>query len=243
MVLWSERCNTGIRGNSRANWPGVSTDIENINWGNIYSADCPISALNTVLLSVVERRIPRKTVRSRRNDKAWFNDDCRAAFRDKQAAYRRWTRTRSQESWNSYERLRSMAQQIYSRAQNAYHNHLKDILSGTSQPHSWWSALKQSLFGVDSSLPPLSCSDGSICHDAKSKAELLSATFISKQSEDEVSLPASCFPEVEIKSLAFKSSELLTYLNNLDSYGGCDPLVFYLYFTKRFPLFWLPNLV
>ena len=166
----------------------------------------------------------------------WFNEECHTAQREKQEAFCRWSRLRSDDAWMAYLHLRSIAQRIYSDAQRTYHDHLKDILSGTSQPHSWWSAVKQSLFQSDTRLPPLSCSDGSVCSNSKDKAELLATVFNDKQSNQEVQLPQSCDPPILLSSLAFKSSEILSYLNDLDSYGGCDPLGFLpLFYTKIAP--------
>ncbi|KAK3890477.1 hypothetical protein Pcinc_005557 [Petrolisthes cinctipes] len=147
---------------------------------------------------------------------------CRAAQREKQEVYCQWSRLRSQISWDVYVRSRSQALITYATAQTAYNDHLRDVLTGASLPHSWWSALKQSLFDVDSGLPPLSCSDGFVCHNFKEKADLLAAIFNNKQSNDELPLPSSCDPPILMHSLAFKSSELLSYLNDLDSFGDCD---------------------
>ena len=159
--------------------------------------------------------------------------DCRHAQREKQVAYCEWSRLRSHESWENYVGLRSIAQRTYSSALDEYNEHLKNVLIGTSQPHSWWSALKQSLFGVDSSLPPLSCTDGSICHNSKDKANLLASVFNSKQCNEELELPPSCPQDIKLGSIAFKSSEILRYINDLDSFGSCDPLGFLLLFYKK----------
>ena len=217
---------------SRANWQGVFSDFNEINWPLIYRSDCPITELNKVLLSISDRRIPCKTIRSRRKDKAWFNDECRRAQREKQTAFCQWSRSRSPASWNNYIHHRLLAQRIYVEAQTNYHSHLKEILTGASQPHVWWSALKQSLFGVDTSLPPLSCADGSVCSSAKEKADLLASVFIDKQSDVNLQLPSTCHPQVGLSSFAFKSKELLQYLRDLDSFGGCDPLGFLPIFYK-----------
>ena len=227
---------------SRANWTGVIADFNNIVWREVLHSDSPIDSLNSVLLNISERRIPSKIIRSRRKDSAWFNDDCRRAQREKQVAYCEWSRLRSPETWENYVRLRLVAQRTYSRAQDEYNEHLKNVLIGTSQPHSWWSALKQSLFGMDSSLPPLSCTDGSICHNSKDKANLLASVFNSKQSDEEFDLPPSCPQDIKLHSIAFKSSEILRYLNELDSFGGCDPLGFLPLFYKKIASLLAPKL-
>ena len=135
--------------------------------------------------------------------------------------------------WNNYVHLRTVAQRTYSEAQRSHNEHLKNTLSGASQSHVWWSALKQSLFGVDSSLPSLVCNDGSLCHYPADKAKLLAESFNRKQSDSDVPLPPTCFPDVKFGKFAFRSSELVTLLNDLDSYGSCDPLGFIPLFFKK----------
>ena len=95
---------------SRANWAGVNADFNNIVWRDVFQADSPVEALNSLLFAINERRIPSTIIRSRRKDKAWFNDDCRHAQREKQVVYCEWSRLRSHESWENYVRLRSIAQ-------------------------------------------------------------------------------------------------------------------------------------
>ena len=218
---------------SRADWNGVISDMESMVWSDIYRAASPIDSLNNALLAISNRRIPTRIIRSRARDKAWFNDDCRRAQRDKQEAYSLWSRTRSQVAWNDYVHLRSVAQRIYYEAQCNHNNHLRNTLAGASQPHVWWSALKQSLFGVDSSLPSLVCSDGSLCHLPAEKAELLSQNFNRKQCGADIPIPQSCFPDVKFTKFAFRSSELTTLLNDLNAFGGCDPHGFLPLFFKK----------
>lgn len=122
---------------SRANWAGINADLNDVCWSGIYNADCPVSSLNDALISISNRRIPHKTIRSRRNDKAWFNDNCRAAQRDKQEAFCQWSQLHSHESWQAYVRLRAQAQRTFAAAQRAYNDHLSEVLTGASQPHSW----------------------------------------------------------------------------------------------------------
>ena len=227
---------------SRANWSGVISDIGGIAWGDIYRSESPIDTLNDALLTISNRRIPTKIIRSRSGDKAWFNDECRRAQRDKQEAFCFWSRTRTREAWNGYAHLRSVAQGVYSEAQSNHNEHLRNTLAGTTQPHAWWSALKQSLFGVDSSLPALTRADGSLCHLPAEKAELLAQSFNGKQCGEDVPLPQSCFPDVKFEKFAFRSSELVTLLNDLDSFGGCDPHGFLPLFFKKSSCILAPKL-
>ena len=89
----------------------------------------------------------------------------------------------------------------------------------------------QSLFGFDFGMPPLSCSDSATTQ--RKKDTLLATIFNSKQSVDILSLSFSCDPTFGVHSVTFMSSEVLSYLNDLDCFSGCDPLGFYLYFIRK----------
>ena len=135
----------------------------------MFGSDEKIDALNSILISIIDRRIPTKVIKSKFKDRVWFNDDCRQAYNDKQTAYKLWSRNRSQLSWDNFVRVRSEANIVYAAAEADYRQHLKFSLSGVSQPHKWWSTLKNFLFGVDSALPPLRKADGSVAFDPSIK--------------------------------------------------------------------------
>ena len=95
-------------------------------------------------------------IRFRIREKVWFNDECRRAYSDKQQAYKLWSRDKkSRTLQTNYTRLRSRAMHIYAEAELEYNNSLKTSLTNASCSHKWWSTLKKSQFGSESSLPPL----------------------------------------------------------------------------------------
>ena len=52
-------------------------------------------------------------------------------------------------------------------------------------------------------------------------------------SNDNLTMPQSCFPEVELTTFAFRSGEVKTSLLELDPYGGAGPDgIFLLLFIK-----------
>ena len=114
---------------------------------------------------------------SRIKDKAWFNDDCRRAYNEKQSAYHLWSNNRSDLCWRNFTRLRAEAQSIYDATERDYNSTVKETLSSTNQPHNWWTTLKTALFGTDSTMPPLRKADGSVTYCSKEKADLLAEVF------------------------------------------------------------------
>ena len=221
---------------SRANWDTISGDIANISWPQIFNDNDPASRLNSILVDIIDRRIPSRILRHRQKDKPWFNDTCQRAYDDKQEAYRLWTRNRSLPHWNNYINLRNEANLVYTAAEAEYNSHAQVVLEDCEQPHKWWQTLKASLFGVSSSIPPLLTSDGSVTNSPQERSQLLSDVFRSKQSDQSLDLPPACFPEVSLSSFAFRSKEVMKLLGDLDSYGGVDP-------NGIFPLFLKMNKV
>ena len=94
---------------------------------------------------------------------------------------------------------------------------IRASLAEETQPRKWWSSLKNFIFGIDSALPPIPLDNGLGTHDPRTKAEVLSTTFLSKQSGKVLNLPSTCFPCPKLTYFAFRSSEVKSYLNDLDS--------------------------
>ena len=132
--------------------------------------------------------------------------------------------------WDNYVHYRAAAQRVYNTAEQEFNAATKGTLRDTVNPHKFWTTLKSALFGNDPSMPPLLKPDGSITHDPKKKAELLADVFDGKQSNINLTLPDTCFPEPKLSKIAFRSSEVRKLLLGLDSYGGTDP-------NGIFPLF------
>ena len=57
-------------------------------------------------------------------------------------------------------------------------------------------------------MPPIVKPDGCITHSSLEKATLFADVFDSKQSNEKLDIPLSCFPEPKLTSFAFQSSEV-----------------------------------
>ena len=227
---------------SRADWNVISQDLMALSWSDIYRSPNIIECLNDHFNTIIERRIPSKLLRFRLKDKPWFNADCKLAYQSKQEAYHLWRNNRCDFLWQNFTELRRQAQDIYMRAERAYNDGVKEVLLSSSDDHKWWSTLKSSLFGVDSSMPPLLNADGSAIYCPKAKAERLADVFDSKQCGESLLLPQACFPEPKLCSMAFRSSEVKTLLLNLDSHGGIDPNGIFPIFLKKTADFIAPKI-
>ena len=92
----------------------VCGTILELPWRNICLSDIPVEVLNEHLSLLVGRYVPTKVIRVRNKDKPWFDDKCRHAFGLKQEAHLRWTRDRSQVSWEELVRYQVRATETYS---------------------------------------------------------------------------------------------------------------------------------
>ena len=215
---------------SRANWNGVRAELSALNWGAICRSHVMIDDLDSELQRVLSMHVPMTVVRKRVGDAPWFTADCRRAFESKQTAYHRWCRSRDRQDFELFLQERQLAEHCYAAAKRQFASQCREKLSSCASSHAWWSTLKESVFGKDSSIPALQSAGGALVSDPTGKAELLSAWFDSKQSRESIVLPASCPNAPMFKGIAFRSRELEELLGALDSYGGVDP-------TGLFPLF------
>ena len=74
----------------------------------------------------------------------------------------------------------------------------------------------------DVAVPPLLRPDGSLTYCPKEKSAHFADVYDSKQSNDNLTLPQSCFPKVEL-TFAFRCGEAKKLLFELDPYGGSGP--------------------
>ena len=129
------------------------------------------------------------------------------------------------------------ANSCYARVQADYHARCKDKLEASGNAHSWWNTLKESVFGVASSIPPLHQQGGGLASHPRDKAELLSQYFDGKQSRDIVVLPDTCHTSPKFSSFAARAAEVRRLLDGLEGNGGVDPLGFFpLFFKKLSPV-------
>ena len=86
---------------------------------------------------------------------------------------------------------------------------------------------------MDVAVPPLLRPNGSFTHCPKEKAALFADVFDSKQSNDSLTMPQSCFPVAELTTFAFRSAEVKKLLLKLDPYSGVGlDGIFPLFFVK-----------
>ena len=177
-----------------------------------------MEVLNEHLLLLVGRYVRIKIIRVRNKDKPLFDEQCRHAFRV---------------NWEEFVHCQMRGNETYSEAKSDFSARNRDALMNVISPHKWWSTLKSAVFGLSSSLPPLVGRGGGLGCESVGKAELLSDHFGGKQSREPVDLPLTCHPSPSLTSFAFRSSEVMRLLLDLDPYEGSDTLGMFPLFLKR----------
>ena len=99
-----------------------------------------------------------------------------------------------------------------------------------------------SIFCVKPSIPSLRGPGGGLAVPPAEKATLLGSQFDIKQCREQFVTPLSCFSQFRCNSLTFRTSVLLHLLNDLDTYGGVEPLGVFLLFLKKVADTIAPNL-
>ena len=83
-------------------------------------------------------------------------------------------------------------------------------------PHKWWSILKSAVFGLSSIMLPLVSEGHGLVCELVGKADLLSDHFDSKQSMESVNLLLTCHLSPSFMTFAFRMSEVMHLLLDLD---------------------------
>ena len=96
-----------------------------------------------------EKYVPLKTIKPRKSDHPWFNDEVDEAIRNRGKLYNRWRRNRSNHNWSQYLVARKHASMLTNAAKCNYY---KSKLDPDLPPKNLWSNLKSVGIGNKKSL-------------------------------------------------------------------------------------------
>ena len=129
---------------------------------------------------------------------------------------------------------RVRAQRFFDGAMRHYEEDVRQKLADADSPHRWWRTLREPVFGVKQSVPPLvDPATGFLVSEPDRKAELLMRTFEAKQNSRILELPPTCHPMAVLRGVAFRSRKIRELLSDFYSYGGTDSLGFFPLFNKE----------
>ena len=155
----------------RTNWDNVPCAIRSFTWRAILRSADPLNVFDRAIGEVIGRFVPTTVLRSRSEDKQWFDASCRRAYGNKQTA---WCRARSADHWGRFVLARSEAQSVHGAARESHNERIKNTLKHSTCSHKWLETLKGSIFGVKPSIPDLRGPRGGLVVAPAEKASLLS---------------------------------------------------------------------
>lgn len=214
----------------RADWSGLNSFFKSIHWhrffyeGDLNQATALITA---VLLRGMELFIPSSMVKRKMATKSWFNNECRVAIRQRNAAYRNLGTNPSRLVIDEFVVLRNNCKRVITNAKNQHDLKMKQRLLRTRQgSKAFWSFVKAvSNNFVKSSTPPLHGPDGNPVIDSKAKANLLAALFAKNSTIDESNMAPPTLPSANsaMKTVYFRRRVVLRVLQALDVNKSAGP--------------------
>ena len=106
-------------------------------------------------------------------------------------------------NWDLFCLACGTAYRLYAAVKARYSADCRWNLDDCASANAWWRTLKGHVFGAESDIPSLCSPGGALVSDPVGKAELLSARFDSKQSQDIVELPQTCHPRPAFCGIPF----------------------------------------
>ena len=183
------------------------------------------------LQKIINDHIPSKTIKGYKNP-PWFTNDLKQLFRKRNAAYRRWLKTKSHQDEMLFHDLKAEAQKMWRQAKDGYTNNIFDPQDDDYEPckrqplKKFWGFIK-SLKKDSSGTAPLK-EDGVLISDAKGKADILNRQYASVFTEEDIStvpdLGPSPFPKMPHPTVTQKGVEKLLSGLNPNKAAGPDKL-------------------
>ena len=132
------------------------------------------------MIETSKEYIPCHEITIRPQDKPWMNADVQKTLKVRNRLYRRYQRTRNQEHWETYNRVRDEVNQKITAAKDAHKNKMIAKLQNLQRcPKNFWSVAK-TIYGtkVKASIPTLT-EDGTSHTTSEQKATLLASYYAS----------------------------------------------------------------
>ena len=128
----------------RNNRDSVHGAVRSFAWSTILKSANPLVAFDRAICQVIGKYVPTTVLRSRSEDKHWFDASCRSACDAKQTAYRAWCRARNAEHCGQFVLARAEAQWVYGAAWEFHNERTRNTLKhSTCSNVNRWSGGRQ----------------------------------------------------------------------------------------------------
>ena len=121
----------------------MKEDFRNINWEQVYNTNDVNEALtcfNRTVKANFDRHAPQIVKKVKVKPCPWMNSDIRKMMTSRDQMLRKARRTKKEEHWNLYKKLRNQCNNKMKYAKNSFH---KEILEeDTTNPRRFWNTIK-----------------------------------------------------------------------------------------------------
>ena len=129
-------------------------DANSVNWTLIEDMDTldeKVKALTREIHSLMDVHAPVKTFKVKHPPAPWLTQEIRELFTKRDAAYRKYLRSKNDANWEIYRRLRNRAN---TKCRDAKNSHIKSSVEAANNPGSLWRTLNK--FGIGKNEPQVS---------------------------------------------------------------------------------------
>ena len=211
---------------TKAAWPEIKSEVRQLSEDILREADCKSTQemwnrIESRLQEIINTHIPTKRIKGYK-DPPWWSHELKQLFQKRNAAYRKWIKSKLFQDELAFQELKTKAQKTWRQAKNDYANSLFEHPEDEYTPchkqplKKFWGYIK-SLKKDASGVAPLK-QDGVLVSDAKGKSNILNKQYASVfTEEDTTSVPDlghSRHPKMQVPSINIKGvQKLLTNLN------------------------------
>ena len=205
----------------QADFDGLRRSLSLVPWSILDNLpiDEAVDVLYEYLEAAIRDHVP--TVELRRRFPPWFDAPVRQALREKEAAFNRTKRNRTQDTIRDFEEKRKHFKALSS---SKYRDYIKGLIGDFQRnPKRFWTFLK-CIKGSKGQLPVLSDSGREVTGD-RDRANLLNQTFAAKFTRGAI----EHFPDAPIydlpiiNTLTISETAIRSALHNLQVHKACGP--------------------
>ena len=164
---------------NKCDWEVLQEDMMAAPWQKVEKCDNADQAWNSwksIFLEVLNKHAPVKTVRPRKNQLPWIDEDIRELMQERDWVLHKYHRTKDRELWNVFKRMRNQVTMNMRRAKREYY---AAVCNDIKNPKKGWTALR-SLMGKHHKEPiqAIMTEDGEVTGDQQI-AEVFNKYFTS----------------------------------------------------------------
>ncbi len=170
----------------KGNWEDLRNKLGNSDWNFNEDVNLAWDKCKANIKLAMDQHIPKRVIKRRINDKAWFTDKCALVLRKKVKAWKSFKDIPSAANKEAYRLALKSASDTYARAQKLYAEKIEtDLKENGSNSKTWWHIVNHVVGkGGNSAIPSLRVNDTDY-DTVQEKANILKDTFAKKSCIDD----------------------------------------------------------